>query len=329
MKESLLYIASPGLGENIAATPAMDYLSNKFDIILAINKSYEFFFKNYSFLTRLVLIHNNSLFLEELIDKNDGKEYSWQTSHLDKMLNVFNLNIPRLIKSTFYGLPLSSGEDTLKSFGCDITQFNVKKRCPTKIKKDNVPRIILYIGSKENIRRLPIAQYNSLLFKLNEKYGKDYEIIALYDKPTFGVYSVGRHIIADNDPQALLNLFESGANIMIGPDSGLTHVALSYDIPQLYFEGRDRIESVHSKVYFPIIHMYKKLNSVCERNCKSFTHIKKYGCFPPRESVLPLAGATLFKDLQCRSLINSPCLSFDEEDEKHIFSMLADILNKK
>lgn len=52
--EKLLFVASYGLGENLMVTPAIEYLSRRFEITLLIRDSYASLFRRYPFIREVV-----------------------------------------------------------------------------------------------------------------------------------------------------------------------------------------------------------------------------------------------------------------------------------
>lgn len=318
VKKRLLYIGSSGLGENIMHTPSMDFLSSIFDVDLIVKDKYCIFFENYNFIKRVIPSSSATGMVES---------YDFQTSHFDKCLSDYHFNIPILQKNQKY-IKLSATEIKLYMFGCDVDSYNCKYRCPTSINRDGVRRIVVYIGSKENIRRIPIGVYNTLIEKIYEKYSATHQVIALYDSSACKVVELGEHIVCDVQSEMVIKLFESGVEAMIGPDSGLTHVALAYDIPQIFIEGRDRIEMVFPKILFNLIDIYKKLDSRCDRDCKSFSHINIYGNYAPRHQQFFIKNFLEFNNLSCRHISNSPCLSFHKKDIDNIMCMLDARLRK-
>ena len=73
---------------------------------------------------------------------------------------------------------------------------------------------------------------------------------------------------------------------------------------------------------FNLIEIYKKLDSNCERNCKSFSHIKDYGNYSPRHKQMPIKNSLNLEDLNCKTELNSPCLSFHKLDIENILYLL-------
>jgi ADP-heptose:LPS heptosyltransferase len=335
MKPKLLYFSSDGLGENIFATPTLKFLSEHYDIDFVIKEHYSLFFENYKFIKLIKVpkikdwgnIERHKDYFSQYLNFN---EYDFITSHFQRIVdNCKNLKIDTISNIKNVPEQLSCCENYLQKFGGDISSQNTHFCEIDEVKFDGFKKIILYMGSNENIRRLPVEYYNEILKFLNYNFSDEYKIYCIYNnKYESEILNYGIHLKLNNsseDSKIILDLFKSGVSLMIGPDSGLTQVALTFKIPQIWIETRDRLESIIPKYYYNIIKVFRSELPNCLRHCKARTHFKLYGSHIISKSIYS-KEAVEFENLPCKNEINSHCLTFSSSDYKKLNELISSLL---
>lgn len=334
MPNNLLYIASSGLGENIFATHAMEFLAQTYEVHLVVRESFALFFKNYTFIGKVIEVPNNFPnlsaeaqcgLLVSIINTNDYVKYHSHNLHV--MDKIVELGISRLAYFPERPKKLSCAEQYLLRAGGEPELLDARYKPVAPVNRDGVHKIVLYMGSREAIRRLPLEHYNNILEKLHKEYSNKYEVYCIYpDKFASVVHPYGEHVHdVSKNSQKIINLFASGVTLMIGPDSGLTHVALTFDVPQIWMETRDREEMAIPAAYGGIVKVFRVSSPICMQNCKARTHIKKHGV--ERMSHCPShKEAVALHDLPCRLKEVSPCLSLTVYDYEELFALIASSL---
>lgn len=330
----MLYIASQGLGENIFAAPAMEFLSGFYELHFVIQKSKAIFFKQYRFITKIVEVSDSFLGKSgeaqclELRTVIDIKNYAAYYSHNSNVINKLQgLGIPAREHAKENILKLSCAEQYLLRAGGDPSRTDCRYTPVAPISIDNKAKIVLYTGSREVIRRMPLSMYSTLSENLAQQYSNSYSLYTIHGKEYPKTSDKFTYIqdCADNS-QEIIKLFSSGANLMIGPDSGLTHVALSFNIPQIWLETRDREEMAIPAVYSHIVKVCRATSPDCLQNCRARTHLQKYGS--ERLNHCPhIKEATSYKGLVCVKSKESPCLLFNQKDYSDLFAAIAHHLN--
>lgn len=335
MKPRLLYLASSGLGENIFATHALEFLAETYEIHFVVREDRALFFKNYEFITQVIGVTNNFSSLDSVECCNylrqliDVKDYSCYYSHnLYVMDKIKDLGIERRAHASEKPKKLSSAEQYLLRVGGNPDLIDSRYKPAAPVKRDGARKIVLYMGSRELLRKLPVVAYNTILEKLHLKYANQYQIYCIYASPaTQAILAHGTHIldVAQNS-QKILDLFSSGVDLMVGPDSGLTHVALSFNIPQIWMETRDRVEMAIPYSYKDIVDVFRVSRPICAQHCKAMTHIKIHGV--DRLDYCPyIKEAVSYQELPCARKDISPCLIFKDEDYEELFKKIANRLS--
>jgi hypothetical protein len=326
-KPKLLYIGSSGLGENIFAEPAMRRFCEDYDVYFCLKNQFYHFLSKYDFIKNVVWYYT-----EEDIQqfaKSNGCEY--YTSHFEGIINSYSFLGLKAIEHKVINHCLSYMENVLNRF--DYLTENTRYAPLTTCKPDGVKRIVLYIGSKEPLRRLSCDTFNLIIKNLQHHFGQSYELICLVDnftefKKLEGVvYLVNQHDqkSADN----IINLFSSGVSLLIGPDSGFMHLALGYNTPLLFLETRERYEHVIPKAYKNTCDVYRKINSKCSNDCRARILLEQHG-EDYLEHIPNLRGYVFSKGypqkLLCYRINPCACLDFNQQDINSIIDLSKSIL---
>lgn len=327
-KPKLLYIGSSGLGENIFSEPAMRRLCEDYDVYFCFKNKFYYFLSKYDFVKNVVWYSTD----EEVQQFAISSECEYYTSHFLNIIDAYSFLKLKLIKHKPERFSLSFMENVLVRFGYSIE--NARYSSLTPYKPDGIKRIILYVGSREPTRRLSANTFNLLLKNLNYYFNKDYEIIGLIDNsPDFKNLEGFKYLVNQHDKKSIndiLGLFSSGVNLMIGPDSGFTHLAIGYNVPLLWLETRERFENIIPSYHAAISKIYRKLNSNCNNECRARILLKEFG--PDRLEHIPFLKNNFSKDypkrLFCYRANPCPCLDFDPADINNIINIAEDLLTR-
>lgn len=328
-KPKLLYIGSSGLGENIFSEPAMRCLCKDYDVYFCFKNQFYNFLSKYDFIKNVVWYSHD----EEIKQFAVNSECEYCTSHFEFLIHSYSsLGLkPILHKGIKHSL--SYMENVLNRFG--YAAENARYSPLTSCKPDGVKRIVLYIGSKESLRRLSSATFNSLIENLNHHFAQSYELIGLIDNlPGFEKLEGFTYLVNQHDQKSsdnIINLFSSGVDILIGPDSGFTHLALGYNIPLLFLETRERYEHVIPKTYKNTCNVYRKINSKCGNDCRARILLEQHGA-KYLEYIPHLRGYDFSKDypqrLSCYRPNPCACLDFEQQDINNIVDLSKSVLTR-
>lgn len=349
--KQLLYIGRPNLGENLFATPCLELLSKEYEItFLGPGHTVELF-KKYSFLKRVLPGCNFGdsssklpLLTQQLI-KNIIKEGNWTYAyHHDDDTN-FLINHPEILNlkrypvlhdreinicsntwnSNFFisrtkkymlKLQLMLLEDTVK-YDCTV-------RCPTTISAYKSNTIVVYEGSKESLRKLPIETIEKFVKLLPSAV----YLVTQETAQKLGLY--GKNIkflptapFTEKSLENIIHLFESQPKAMIGPDSGLTQLASGYKIPLVWLQSRIVLENVIDSEYKKHCKIYLKSGLTCKQDCigciatKTLkTNTPLYGLFEIKEKKIS------HKDLNCYKAATPVCLQYTEQEVEEIIKLV-------
>lgn len=209
----------------------------------------------------------------------------------------------------------------------ELQDVNFKTEISTPKNLKNNDTVIIYQGSEEAWRRLPddvILEFakrlpNATYFitksALNKIHSKNIKIKFVLTKPSNvdGLLEI-------------IKIFESSPKVMIGPDSGLTQLAISYGIPQIWLQSRIRPENVIDPIHFHLIHVYFRKKLTCSMDCSGCAISKQH----PNElknTPFLLKEPFLHKQfLKCYSEILPPsCLDYTEDEVKEIITMIDSV----
>lgn len=323
----------------------MDYWSQFYNIIFVVRSNYVDFFKNYTFIHEVIAYDDATAadtlpgMLRPFINE-DGKLYASSLLRSGKGMFFCTFNPDKFSFLTPY--PLSpcaidpwygNHTDVFVRHGVDIStikKYDKSYRQPIAFNLDGKKKIILYMGSREPIRRIPITVYNNLQKQL--KSIEHYQLICLYEKifdKSIDKLPDVEYIANENtnkDSATITDLFASGVDLIIGPDSGLTIMALCFNIPQIWFETRDRVEMPVPLEQLHLVNVYRKPEPSCAKECRAREHLKRFG--PDKiDHVIWLKDVKQqLHQLECAKLAISPCLSFDQNDEAAILNLAKEIL---
>lgn len=340
--KKLLYIGRPNLGENLFATPCLELLSKEYEIVLLVLEKTIPAYTNYNFIKHVlpgpVACNSDSKipvstynFIINFFKPTDDSYYAYHHDHDIAFLNSYpellkiikkypvlpdeqiNTRVSRTRKY-MQKLQLMSLEDTNK-YDCTI-------RTPQYESQPVSNSIIIYQGSKEKLRRLSndiILKFATKLpnatYLVEEKIGcilkEEYKINNLYIKRD-----------TQESLKEIIRLFQSKPKVMIGPDSGLTQLAISYKISQIWLESRIRPEEVIDYQYKDFIKVYRRKKVSCLQDCYSRIALVERG--PDMLTYLPINNNkqhTPWFKLQCRDKLVS-CLDYSDKEIDEILFLI-------
>lgn len=349
--KQLLYIGRPNLGENMFATPVLEYLSKQYEITF-LCPNYTFpVFKKYPFIKQVLpgcnfgdvskcLPAQTIKILHSLIKEGDWQliyQHDDDTNFLvnhpelnqlkrypvlhDKEIDINSNthNSSRFISRTkkyILKLQLMPLEETL-NYDCTV-------RCPPYLPTIKNNDVIVYQGSKECLRKLPIETISNFTKKLPNAVYLVEEVTA--KKLQFkerGIRFLLTLPYTEKTLENIITLFESQPKVMIGPDSGLTQLASGYKIPLIWLQSRIVLENVIDSEYKKYCKIYLKSKLTCKQNCLGClatkvlkTNISSLGLFEINEKI------TAHKDLECYKNEAPVCLQYTEQEVEEIISLI-------
>jgi hypothetical protein len=206
----------------------------------------------------------------------------------------------------------------------DTVKYDCTVRCPTIVSAHKGNTIVVYEGSRESLRKLPIqtiekfikilpdavylvTQETAQILKLNEK-----NIKFLLTSP-----------YTEKSLENIIQLFEKQPKVMIGPDSGLTQLASAYKILLIWLQSRIVLENVIDSGYKKNCKVYLKTELTCKRDCLGCiatkvlkTNTLPYGLFEIKEK------RTNHKDLDCFKAAIPNCLQYTEQEVEEIIKLI-------
>jgi hypothetical protein len=214
-------------------------------------------------------------------------------------------------------LQLMSLQDTI-NYDCTI-------RCPTFISENKNKKVVVYEGSTENLRKLPIETMRKFMnvqpdavYLVNKKTAESLE---------FNKNKIQYIPIDGSDEESMQNiikLFESHTKVLIGPDAGLTQLAIGYKIPLIWLQSRVWIDWIIDYQYRKCCKVYFKKELSCKQNCQGCV-VRKYikdEISPTGEFFLPehVHSEIIFKNLECRD--DPVCLNYSDAEVREIVQMI-------
>jgi hypothetical protein len=350
--KKLLYIGRPNLGENLFATPCLDLLSREYEITFLTPGHTLPVFTQYPFLKRVLpgCNHGDPNSQLPLITKtalnNILKDGDWQYAYHHDDDVLFLQNYPEILrikrfpvlhdkeidinsnthnsnrflsrtKKYMLKLQLMSLEQTL-TYDCTV------RRTGITLQNSINNTVIVYQGSKECLRKLPIETIKKFIkFLPDATYlvTQETAIKLQLDKNNI------KHLLIwpfnEDTLKNIVRLFETQPKVMIGPDSGLTQLASGYKIPLIWLQSRIVLENVIDASYKKYCKVYLRPNLTCKQDCigclatKALkTNLNSYGLFEVKEN------HKSHKNLDCFINKTPDCLQYFEEEIKEIISLI-------
>jgi len=353
--KKLLYIGRPNLGENLFATPCLELLSKEYEITLLTPERTLPVFTQYSFLKRALpgCNHKDPNAKLSLLTKaalsNILKDGDWQYAYHHDRDVLFLQNHPEILQLKRYPvlsdkeIDISSNVHESKRFLSRTKKLMLKLqllsleesinydctvRCPRELQLNSTTNdtIVVYQGSEECLRKLPISTINNFTkFLPNAIYLVTQETAKILQFAEKNIKHFFIHPFQQNSLKCIMDLFETRPKVMIGPDSGLTQLASSYKIPLIWLQSRIVLENVIDEQYKKFCTVYLKSNLTCKQDCM--------GCIITRgfKNGLKISHGGLFeaeqhledhKNLECFINKTPVCLQYTEEEIKEIISLI-------
>jgi ADP-heptose:LPS heptosyltransferase len=345
--EKIFYFCPPTLGDNIYTLPVIRHLNEKYNLITICNPNVYEILKHYSFVKDIRPIANfdswtkdgpnkDAVSQVENIKKEHGiiKCVSAFDFIVFKWAKVFGIHVVELPEKKPDLKRLSSAEDWAQRFNIPIEDVPKSFIPPTPVSHDGAGKIVLNIGSNERLRKIPNSVYISLTNALTSNF-PDKKIFAIFNFDD-GVNGINGNVnlVHNGNIAQVINLFSSGVDCIISPDSDYYWLAKTYQIPSILLESRVKIESLtphfllnkNSKVY-------RLKEPSCAEDCRARIELKHFGGkiepFKPRKFLNEIKGYEDFyknpkyfpHNLACFNLKDAPCLSFSEKDVDEIIKM--------
>jgi len=347
--KKLLMISRPFLGESLFATPCFELLSKDYEITLLLYPNSIPLFKQYKFIKNILPSCNTAHAQAKLPDETikeikrifvadednyyayiNDEDVKFLSNHPElnyikkypvlhdteiKVLRKENVGEHCISRSRKYilKLQLMSLEDTDK-FDCMV---RIPEYTPLPSNND----IIVYQGSRETLRKLS----TSIIQKFINKIPNAIFLVTQETATELNMINCGiKHILIspyiDENLEKIVDLFKSKPKVVIGPDSGLTQLALGYKIPLIWLESRIPIESVIDKQYKDIYEVYRRCNPTCDQSCMARkTDMSKnklsYGMFDAQGYVRSL-------ELKCFKERKASCLEYMDYEIDDIIKLL-------
>lgn len=306
--KQLLYIGRPNLGENLFATPCLDILSKEYEITLLVPDRALSIFKLYPFIKRSLAGCNfqdkNSLLPISTIDelnrliKNGEWYYAYHhdndTKFLENYMVILNMKRYPVLHDkdiNIYGSDynprtelLAGNKNPTNGFYLSRTRkymlklqlmslqetenFDCTVRCPTFTSDKLSETVVVYQGSRDDLRKLPTETvYEFFKVLPNAIYLVTEETAKELKFKERGVKYIQTGEFSDDSLIEILKLFETRPKTMIGPDSGLTQLASAYKIPMIWLQSRIVLEYVIDPQYAKYCKVFFKSNLTCDQSC--------------------------------------------------------------
>ena len=333
--EKLLYIGSSGLGENLQCTSGMELLSAKYDISLLLSEIYLPAFVHYPFLKEIIVAPRGILpnrkgykLPDSLIERLHEFDGGLCVSHFETCYELLESNGLQAINPLkfvqYANAPYNVSRSFLARLGMTVENLSIYDstiRLPAPMKVDGQKRIVLYQGSFEILRKLPDWIFSELAFWLQRTF-PFHEIIAIRDTelPLKNVAQMIGSKQKDNLAN-IIELFQKGVDLMIGPDSGITNLALGFKIPQIWLESRERMEFLIDPSDRHLVDVYRMPSPACARECRARLFLAEHGTSQVDQIPALKATAPYFSNLECYMAKNAPCLSFTEKDVMDVINL--------
>ena len=347
--KKLLMISRPFLGESLFATPCFELLSKEYEITLLLYPNSMPLFKHYKFIKNILPSCNTAYLQAKLPDETideikkifvEGEDnyYAYINDDDIKFLpNHPELNYikkyPVLHDTEIKVLRKENGEERFISRARkyilklqlmsleDIDKFDCTVRIPEYTPLSSNNDIVVYQGSKESLRKLPTQIIQKFIKKLPDAvFLVTQETATELNMVNCGIKHILISPYIDENLVKIVDLFKSNPKVMIGPDSGLTQLALGYKIPLVWLESRIPIESVIDKQYKYIYKVYRRGNPDCDKSCMARnTDIDKntlpYGMFDTQYYIKPSIRLKCFKESK------ASCLEYTDSDIDEIIRL--------
>jgi hypothetical protein len=351
--KKLLYIGRPNLGENMFATPVFDFLSKEYEITLLIPKHTAKAFCDYPFIKRILAGCNHgdtkaklpTATLQVIFDIFNGNEETFYTHHHDDDTN-FLINHPELayIKKLNVlhdkEIKLENGENFGGKYFISRTKkymlkmqlmtleetmnYDCAVRTPPHNKNQKTNDILIYQGSRESLRKLPIQT----IMKFVEQCPTAMYIVPKETADTLDFKGRNiKHIITDpftdENINTVISAFRSEPKVLIGPDSGLTQLACAYRIPLIWLQSRISFENVIDIYHKSHSTIYMKKEPDCKKDCLGCASIESlknnklsYGLYIVTEK------RTGHQQLECFINKRPSCLEYTDSEISEILNLI-------
>lgn len=352
----ILYVARKNLGDNLFMTPVFEHLAKRYDIVylgakelFPLLREYNFFKKfipgcEYPFDATATL---NPESIQEILSEFDPKELAYMMYDSDESIAFLN-NHPELKHIKTHSSVLNDVEvlklvnDTegvailgesrkvflkLQLMTLDEMEgFDFKIRLPYNVSKNDSDKVVIYQGSRDKLRKLSddvvlefARQIPDAVFLITKTAAN------LIDRNKIKINYVLTDPYTQEGLANIIKIFRSKPKAMIGPDSGLTQLALAHGIMQIWLQSKIRPENVIDPCYFDKIKLYLKRNSACQQDCVGCAIRREMGpelCHPP---FVLKNQFTHHAELACKYEKITACLDYSPEEVSEIISMINSI----
>jgi hypothetical protein len=350
--KNLLYLGRPNLGENLFATPCLEILSKEYDITFLTPEFTFPVFSRYNFIKRVLPIEfkdtisflpKQTLLFLQTISKEQDWYYAYHHDKEGRLIQESKLdelyNLKRYPVLSDKELDICSNVHSSNRYVCRTRKYMLKLqlhslqdsfnydytlRCPTFFSNTRSNDIIIYQGSKEKLRKLSIPTIERFLNVLPHAIYLVNTETAI--KLNFEQKKIKYKLIDSNIKNSIndiIHIFEKSPKVLIGPDAGLTQLAIAYKIPLIWLQSRVVIDWIVDPMYRKYCKVYSKKNLICDQTCLGCVgskHIKKYnvnGIF-----TLPQLAFVKVKDLACRHDPLISCLEYSNSEIQEIVELI-------
>lgn len=340
--KKLLYIGCPYFGENLFGTPCMEFFSKEYEVTLITSRWNVNFFKKYPFLTNVLpsdnvrgtLLDNVKLPLgtihaiKEIFSPKDVQAFYIAQNDWDAdLFRSHELNY-------FTKLDVISDKDLNHNLS-RTKKYLHKMKLAVEDRRIRVPPytppetpsnlVVIYEGSEDYLRRLSpeVLNYFSMLLP-DAVFLLEKNIADLLNFDGRNIKYISTLPSEYKNLNAVVELFQSRPKVVIGPDSGLTNLALGYNIPCVWMESRVRIENTTDRQHDHLVTVVRRNNLPCNNDCNARKYYNQIGG-NIIDTLPPLIAADTHPDeLKCRSFHFSsiPCLDYSFQEIKEIVSKI-------
>ena len=182
--------------------------------------------------------------------------------------------------------------------------------------------IIIYQGSRDILRKLPSCTIEKFISVLPDAlYLVTQKTIDDLNLNNRGIRTICIDPFIQENLINIIKVFQSSPKVLIGPDSGLTHVATCYRVPLIWLESRTRIEAVIDNQYKNMCKIYSRPETQCKQDCFARVIMRNHSSYWFNTLTFN-ANQTPWNQLECRKEPLPSCLDYTEKEIVEIVNLI-------
>lgn len=316
----LTYFCSNGLGENLCQSPIIRYLSKVHEVIVVCPDNCAILFQGLAHVKEVKTWsevgfkeYGDGTFHTSKLDK-DGEWLSAHYTHWNgNGINLFKGEVQSDYISAYFSRVFSP--DILNTLKCN----DVVMDPPLQDKSvGHVIDVSIFEGSTEPTRHLP-SEYGTKLYTKLKKRGLEVSYFTAGGRGEESFVRVNKAI--------------QRSKLVVSPDSGPLHLALSHGANVLALTTRELAENIINPVYYPQTHIWTMPSPSCDLQCNGARH-QQHSNMPrgyrrPMKWLKGISGKENYPFcLECWGK-KAPCLTLSEENILELANTITSILDGK